>query len=91
MHEIKVTYRVNDEYYDRLTIIANCWNEKLSQTDSKVSFTAESVFSSIMEVGSKWDMHEKISFAEYQAGLIPYEKFLQAKDAWKTENSNNAS
>lgn len=52
----------------------------------KNGFTVESAFCSIMQTGSRWDINDKLSFAEWQAGLISCEQMQEQKEAWKNKD-----
>lgn len=86
MREISVTYTLDDEYIARLEKLAQALTEQSQKAGYKNGFTVESAFCSIMQTGSRWDINDKLSFAEWQAGLISYEQMQEQKEAWKNKD-----
>ena len=81
MKEICVNYTLDDEYVVRLEKLAQALTEQSLKAGYKNGFDVESAFRCIMQTGSKWDINDKLSFAEWQTGLISYEQMQEQKKA----------
>jgi len=76
--EITVTYMLEAEDAARLEALLEALKEKGGSFKD-----AADLFRALMTMGSKWDINEKLVFAEQQAGLIDEDEAQRRRDAWK--------
>ena len=76
--KIEVSYTLDDAEISRLQALKDALNKEGGHFLDEAS-----VFSAIMLAGSKWDINDKLAFAEFQAGLKTHEEYQTAKNAWK--------
>ena len=73
MHEITVTYMLEDEDYSRLENIKELYQEqRLKYQEQGMDLPPEKIFESIMCSGSKYDIDRKLKFHEWKLGLREY-------------------
>lgn len=82
MKRISVDFTLSDEEEKRLEAITENYNKREND------YTTDEVFRGIMLCGSKWNIKDKLTFAERQAGIISYEDYNKKKDSWKYEKCN---
>lgn len=75
MKEITVTYRLDEEDTARLDALLIAYREKGAAFKD-----IESLFNALMGLGSKWDINNKLIYAELNAGLIDDEEAARRRE-----------
>lgn len=74
MREVTVTYSIDADAEKRLEALVEAFNKKDG------NFTVESLFRSLMLLGSTWDIKEKLAYAERSVDIQVGETYETRKE-----------